>query len=100
MTSSLPPFQPGAPKCSSEYISTLRDEWREVFIIAAEIYVTGALIFIILGSGKTQPWAIHKSNDVITTSSKSTGSRDCKDEEKRPLLSHSQDPSSAKYNIA
>jgi len=28
-----------------------------VFIIAAEIYIFGALVYIILGSGKKQPWA-------------------------------------------
>ena len=28
-----------------------------MFIIAAEIYIFGALVYIILGSGKKQPWA-------------------------------------------
>jgi len=28
-----------------------------VFIIAAEIYVFGAFVFLVLGSGEKQPWA-------------------------------------------
>ena len=34
-----------------------REEWREVFILAAEIYIFGALIFLILGRGERQWWA-------------------------------------------
>ena len=34
-----------------------RQEWREVFIIAAEIYVFGAAMYIILGKGERQWWA-------------------------------------------
>ncbi len=33
------------------------EEWREVFIIAAEVYLFGAAIYAILGDGKKQWWA-------------------------------------------
>ena len=45
------------PKPSDEYLNTYQEEWREVFIIAAEVYFFGTLIYILLGSGKKQPWA-------------------------------------------
>ena len=61
-----------------------------MLLIAAEIYVTGALIYTILGTGKMQPWAIeHRNCDVITTSS---GNNDALEddmrtmEEKAPLI--------------
>lgn len=50
-------LQPDAPKNSDEYLSIYREEWREVFIIAAEVYFFGTLVYILLGSGKKQPWA-------------------------------------------
>ena len=50
-------IKPNAPKGSIAYLDGYRDEWREVFIIAAEIYVFGALVFLILASGEKQPWA-------------------------------------------
>ena len=50
-------MQPNAPKGSRAYLDGYRDEWREVFIITAEIYVFGALVFLILASGEKQPWA-------------------------------------------
>jgi len=54
----LPPIlQPNAPKGSEAYLNGYRDEWREVFIIAAEIYIFGAIVYIILASGKKQSWA-------------------------------------------
>ena len=34
-----------------------REEWREVFIVAAEVYFFGALIYLILADGKKQWWA-------------------------------------------
>ncbi len=49
--------QPNYPKTSPQYTDTYRDEWREVFIISAEVYIFGALIFLILASGTVQPWA-------------------------------------------
>ena len=50
-------LQPDAPKNSEEYLQTYRDEWREVFIISAMVYVFGAIIYLILGAGEKQPWA-------------------------------------------
>jgi len=53
--SSLHNLQPNAPEGSEAYLNGYRDEWREVFIIAAEIYIFGAIVYIILASGKKQP---------------------------------------------
>ena len=53
----LPSIQPNAPKGSKLYLDGYRDEWREVFIIAAEIYIFGAIAYLILASGEKQPWA-------------------------------------------
>lgn len=78
------------PKCSPQYISILRDEWRQVFIIAAEVYVAGTILYAILGSGKTQFWAIYKDNDVITTSSSTAHHKTVNEEEKVSLLSDSK----------
>ena len=50
-------LQPHAPKGSAVYYHKFRDEWREVFFISAEIYLFGAIIYLILGSGNKQPWA-------------------------------------------
>ena len=49
-------LQPHAPKGSALYYHKFRDEWREVFFISAEIYIFGAIVYLILGSGKKQPW--------------------------------------------
>ena len=38
-------------------VSVLRDQWRVVFIIAAEMYLAGAIIYSVLASGEVQPWA-------------------------------------------
>ena len=38
-------------------MSVYREEWREVFIIAAEIFVFGAIVYLILGKGERQWWA-------------------------------------------
>ena len=50
-------FQPSTPKGSAAYIATYRSEWSEVFLLCVEIYMFGALIYLILGSGKKQRWA-------------------------------------------
>ena len=34
-----------------------KDEWREVFLICAEVYVFGAIIYLILARGEKQWWA-------------------------------------------
>ena len=73
--------QPSAVKGTDAYLNTYRDEWREVFIISAEIYVFGLLAYLILGSGREQEWAngwpprsnisTVSSTDSIAESSKS-----------------------------
>lgn len=40
-----------------------KSEWRQVFILAAEIYVFGAFIYLILASGEKQWWANGISNN-------------------------------------
>ena len=40
-----------------ETIDIYRQEWTTVFIIAAEVYVFGAIVYLLLGSGKKQSWA-------------------------------------------
>lgn len=51
------PSQPSSPPGSAAYINTFKEEWREVFLISAEMYVFGAIIYLILASGKKQWWA-------------------------------------------
>lgn len=67
-------LQPDAPKNSDEYQSIYREEWREVFIIAAEVYFFGTLVYILLGSGIKQPWAdapkVSNNRDSETRSNK------------------------------
>ena len=50
-------LQPNSLPGTQEYISTYTAEWREVFLISAEIYVFGAIVYFILGSGHKQWWA-------------------------------------------
>ena len=42
---------------ANESVAVYREEWREVFIIAAEIYFFGAAVYLILADGKKQWWA-------------------------------------------
>ena len=45
-------------------IDVLREQWREVFIIAAEVNVFGLIVFLVTGSAKLQSWAaVHVDND-------------------------------------
>jgi ACS family sodium-dependent inorganic phosphate cotransporter len=37
-----------------------QEEWQLVFFITAAVYLSGAIAFLILGSGETQPWAKKK----------------------------------------
>ena len=53
----VPSFQPFAVKNTPAYLDTYREEWREVFIISAELYAFGAIIYLLLGSGQKQYWA-------------------------------------------
>lgn len=36
------------------------EEWRNVFYVAAGIYLVGALLYWLMVSAKVQPWAIEK----------------------------------------
>ncbi|XP_060084519.1 uncharacterized transporter slc-17.2-like [Ylistrum balloti] len=38
----------------------MRSQWQIVFFVACGMYVCGALIFILFGSGELQPWAMEK----------------------------------------
>ena len=49
--------QPSAASGTQEYLDTYRSEWREVFIVSAELYAFGSIVYLILGSGKKQYWA-------------------------------------------
>ena len=49
--------QPSSAPGSQAYVDTFKEEWREVFLISAEIYIFGALVFLILASGQKQWWA-------------------------------------------
>ncbi|XP_046332424.2 uncharacterized transporter slc-17.2-like [Haliotis rufescens] len=42
-----------------------REQWSTVFYISAGIYVVAALIFIIFGSGKIEPWADNSADENI-----------------------------------
>ena len=39
------------------YERSTRDEWQEVFFLAAGVYVVGAVVFLAFGSGERQSWA-------------------------------------------
>ena len=43
-----------------------------MFIIAAEIYVFGAFVFLVLGSGEKQPWADGPQKSTKEQSTKSS----------------------------
>lgn len=58
--------QPSATKGSPAYYAAFQDEWREVFILSAELYLFGMLIYLILGSGEEQSWAKKKKVDVLS----------------------------------
>jgi len=50
-------LQPNFPRNSQAYLDGYKDEWREVFVITAELCLFGVLIYLILGTGKEQAWA-------------------------------------------
>ena len=52
-------------------IDIYRYEWTLVFVLTAEIYVFGSLVYLLLGSGKTQWWAegCEQRDDLETTPS-------------------------------
>jgi len=43
-----------------------RSEWQSVFFLAAGVYVVGALVFVIFGSGARQRWADDTSHEELT----------------------------------
>jgi ACS family sodium-dependent inorganic phosphate cotransporter-like MFS transporter 5 len=45
---------------TADSVDLLREQWREVFIIAAEVFLFGGIIFALLASGEVQPWAVKK----------------------------------------
>ena len=45
------------PPEGSDQRHIYQTEWREVFIIAAEVYIFGALVYLILAEGTKQWWA-------------------------------------------
>ena len=50
-------MQPVYLRNSPAYFATYEDEWRQMFVLGAEILLFAALVHLILGSGKKQPWA-------------------------------------------
>ena len=45
-------------------IDVLREQWREVFIITAEVNVFSLIVFMVTGSAKLQLWvAVHADNN-------------------------------------
>ncbi|XP_021362093.1 uncharacterized transporter slc-17.2-like isoform X2 [Mizuhopecten yessoensis] len=40
----------------------MRSQWQIVFYVACGMYTFGALVFILLGSGELQPWAMEKKS--------------------------------------
>ena len=59
--------QPSSAPGSQAYVDTFKEEWREVFLISAEIYIFGALVFLILASGQKQWWARRSERKLHNT---------------------------------
>jgi ACS family sodium-dependent inorganic phosphate cotransporter-like MFS transporter 5 len=57
-------------------IDVLREQWREVFILAAEIYVFGAILFTVLASGEVQSWAKTTKRTPLSTANGVIGIND------------------------
>jgi ACS family sodium-dependent inorganic phosphate cotransporter-like MFS transporter 5 len=62
-----------APKTE---VDVLREQWREVFILAAEIYVFGAILFTVLASGEVQSWAKTPKRTPLSTANGVIGIND------------------------
>ena len=56
--------QPPYSKGSSAYYHTFYEEWLNVFIVSAEVYAFGCIIYLLLGSGTKQDWADGESNNA------------------------------------
>lgn len=48
-----PPFPLGSPA----YYAAFHERWMNVFIITAEVYMFGIIIYVLFGSGTEQDWA-------------------------------------------
>ena len=66
-------LQPAIEACGSECkdpltVGVYQQDWRFVFVIAAEVYVFWAISYNMLESGKKQPWAegYRNSNQLDT----------------------------------
>ena len=66
--------QPSAPKNTTAYLETYRNEWREVFIISAELYAFGAIVYLLLGSGQKQYWSDGWPSKLVQNDSIPVGS--------------------------
>lgn len=51
------------------------DEWDEVFFMCSGMYVGAALLFLLLGSSKEQPWAGNSQNIELTVKTENTGGK-------------------------
>ena len=60
------------PSLGETDMSVYQEEWREVFLLSAEVYMFGALIYIILGRGERQWWAADTSADTDGDLTRST----------------------------
>ena len=38
-------------------MATYKEEWRDVFVIGAEVLLFGGLVFLIMSTSRKQPWA-------------------------------------------
>ena len=69
-------------------MATYKEEWRDVFVVGAEVMLFGGLVLLILGTSRKQPWAEgpawyrkmpqhrHSEKDV-TTSRESFHAHEC-----------------------
>ena len=46
------------------YEQSTRLEWRNVFFLTTTVYMVGAVVFVIFGSGERQSWAYDTNSDV------------------------------------
>ncbi len=47
--------------------------WRNVFIMIAAVYAFGALVFVLFGSGREQPWAKGAKRKALPEEVRQTG---------------------------
>ena len=90
-----PPGALGSPQVYAAY----REEWREVFIICAEIYIFGGVTYLLLASGNKQWWADGVKNRWSLTPEKLQYNDASVDDESEGLLDSERkgDVSGSKY---